>query len=123
MNKFISIKKVQILMLITLLTVIFTSCSKSDDTPTPADLTDKAFYGVAVTNCPSTNVTNLTSSDYILMSFVDNTGNSISYQPLPNTWYKMNTSNTYVKTGSDVTPKDAVLTFDFSSTVRSGPCQ
>ncbi|WP_353084465.1 hypothetical protein [Flavobacterium sp.] len=110
-------------MLVTLYTIIFTSCSKTDNTPTPEDLTDKAFYGVAIANCPSTNVTNLTSSEYIFMSFVDNTGNSISYQPLPNTWYKMNTANTYVKTGSDVSPKDAVVTWDFSSTVRTAPCQ
>lgn len=121
MKKIISRKKVQVLFLMTFLSVIYTSCSKSDSTP--ADITDKAFYGVAVANCPSTNVTNLTSSEYILMSFVDNAGNTISYQPSPNTWYKMSTSNTYVKTGTDVTPKDAPMTWDFSSTVHSAPCQ
>ena len=121
MKKIISLKKVQIILLMSLLSVIYTACSKSDSTT--ADLTDKAFYGVAVADCPSTNVTNLTSSEYIFMSFVDNAGNSISYQPLPYTWYKMDTSNTYVKTGTDVTPKDAPITWDFSSTVHSAPCQ
>jgi hypothetical protein len=106
-----------------ILIILVNACSKSDEPSTNADLTGKAFYGVAVANCPSTTVTNLSSSEYMLMTFVDNAGNEISYQPLPNTWYRMNTANTYVKTGSDVTPKDAVVSWDFSSAVRSGPCQ
>lgn len=123
MKNIISLKKVQILFIIPFLSIIYSACSKSDEPSTNADLTGKAFYGVAVANCPSTTVTNLSSSEYMLMTFVDNAGNEISYQPLPNTWYRMNTANTYVKTGSDVTPKDAVVSWDFSSAIRSGPCQ
>jgi|LauGreDrversion4_2_1035121.scaffolds.fasta_scaffold00215_14 hypothetical protein len=104
-----------------LVILIISSCSNSDSSE--PDLTDKAFYGVAVTTCPSTNITNLTSEEYVLMTFVDSNGNSISYQPSVNTWYKMDNSNTYVKTGTDVSPKEATITWDFKTTTYSSPCQ
>ncbi len=103
--------------------VTFLSACSNSDSPVP-DLKGKAFYGVAVSNCgSSTPITNLTSNEYVLMTFEDVSGNDVSYQPKPNTWYKMGFSNTRVKTGSDVTPKDSPGSFGFLTTEYTTPCQ
>jgi hypothetical protein len=106
----------------TILSVLSFSCSSSDSAS--KNLIGKIFNGVAVANCGNpTSITNLTSSDYVLMSFEDASGNEISYQPKPNTWYKMGYGNTWVKTGTDVAPKDSPASFGFLSTEYKSPCQ
>jgi hypothetical protein len=60
------------------------------------------------------------------MTFEDAAGNDVSYQPKANTWYKMNSPgslSTWVKTGTDVTPKNVSISFGFTTTEYSSPCQ
>ena len=115
-------KIIELSLLLSINLMILSACSSSESS-TP-DLKGKAFYGVAISNCgSSTPITNLTSSEYVLMRFEDASGNDISFQPKPNTWYKFSFGSTRVKTGSDVTPKNSPITFDFATTEYSTPCQ
>ncbi|MBP6387377.1 MAG: hypothetical protein KA327_12235 [Pseudarcicella sp.] len=59
------------------------------------------------------------------MSFVDENDNEVSYQPRPNTWYRMCNGSAcmWAKTGSDVTPVDSPISFDFIKTEYTSPCQ
>lgn len=111
----------KIIFLFSFFFFLFSCSSDNDSTP---DLKGKAFYGVAVSNCgSSTPITNLTSNEYVLMTFEDASGNDVSYKPKPNTWYKMGFGNTRIKTGSDVTPKDSPASFGFLTTEYTTPCQ
>ena len=118
-------KIIVFLMLISVLTIPFYGCSGSDSDEKSVDLTGKIFYGVATASCNPTSVTNLSSSEYVMMSFADENGNEISYQPKPNTWYRMCTGSAcaWVKTGSDVSPKDSPMSFDFLPNEYNAPCQ
>lgn len=105
-----------------LLSVFLFSCSSDNDSA--PDLKGKAFYGVAISNCGSSSpITNLNRSEYILMTFEDASGNDISFQPKANTWYKMPTGGTRVKTGSDVSPIDSPASFAFLTKEYASPCQ
>lgn len=100
--------------------LILIGCSKSSISNT--NLKDKVFYGVAALDCSNPGVViNLTSQEYVMMIFEDASGNSISYQPKANTWYKManGLGSTWVKTGSDVTPKDIPIGFPFLASENS----
>lgn len=108
-------------LLVGLFLSIFCGCKKSSSSTT--DLKGKAFYGVASASCNPTRIVNLSSVDYVLMVFEDASGNDVSFQPKPNTWYKMSNSGVWAKTGSDVTPKDIPLGFGFRTTEYSSPCQ
>ena len=109
---------------ITIIFITLFGCKKSDSAN--VDLKGKVFYGVVVATCNPTQTTNLNQTDYVLMAFEDAAGNDVSYQPKANTWYKMNYPGslaTWVKTGSDVTPKNAPMSFGFSTTEYTGPCK
>jgi hypothetical protein len=107
---------------ITIIFITLFGCKKSDSAN--VDLKGKVFYGVVVATCNPTQTSNLTQTDYVLMAFEDASGNDVSYQPKPNTWYKMSFGGgVWVKTGSDVTPKDVPMSFGFSTTEYSGPCK
>ena len=98
------------------------SCSSDSSSE---DFSGKIFYGVASASCSPTTITNLSAKDYVLMSFVDENGDEISYQPRPNTWYKMCNGSAcmWAKTGNDVSPKDSPISFDFINTEYNSPCQ
>jgi hypothetical protein len=99
------------------------SCSRDSSSE---DFTEKVFYGVASASCsPTTSITNLSPDDYIRMSFKDENDNDVSYQPRPNTWYRMCDGNLcmWAKTGNDVSPKDSPISFTFFKTEYSSPCQ
>jgi hypothetical protein len=100
--------------------LLFISCSKDSESE---DFTGKVFYGVATSTCSPTSITNLSPNEYVLMSFVDENDNDISYQPKPNTWYRMSFAGSWVKTGTDVSPKDSPISFGFIKTEYSSPCQ
>lgn len=116
-------KKKSFLLFTSLLLTIF-GCSNSDTNST-TDLKGKVFYGVVSASCSPTSTTNLSAKDYVLMSFIDENGDEISYQPKPNTWYRMCAGSAcmWAKTGSDVTPKDSPLSFSFLTREYSGPCK
>jgi hypothetical protein len=104
-------------------TIVFLSFSCSSDSS--ENLKGKVFYGVASATCLPTTIDNLTPNEYILMSFVDENDNEVSYQPRPNTWYRMCNGSAcmWAKTGSDVSPVDSPISFDFIKTEYSSPCQ
>jgi hypothetical protein len=105
-------------------TIVLLSFSCSSDSSS-SDLTGKVFYGVATASCAPTTIDNLTPDEYVLMSFVDENDNEVSYQPRPNTWYRMCNGSAcmWAKTGSDVSPVDSPISFDFIKTEYTSPCQ
>jgi hypothetical protein len=108
--------------LIFLTVSMFSLISCSSDSSSE-DLNGKVFYGVATASCFPTKLTNLSPNEYVLMSFVDEDGNDVSYQPKPNTWYRMDFSGQWVKTGINVTPQDSPLSFGFLPIEYKAPCQ
>ncbi|MBP6754511.1 MAG: hypothetical protein KA210_00075 [Bacteroidia bacterium] len=118
-------KNIKILSLLSVLLIAIFGCSSSDSETPEVDLKGKVFYGIVVASCNPASTTNLTPDEYVLMSFSDENGNEISYQPKPNTWYRMCNGNlcTWAKTGSDVTPKDSPMSFDFLPNEYNAPCQ
>lgn len=114
---------IKILTLLSVLLIAIFGCSDSDSSQ--VDLRGKSFYGVVTATCNPTTITNLLPDEYVMMSFADEDGNEISYQPKPNTWYRMcfGSSCAWVKTGSNVTPQDSEISFDFLKTEYSSPCQ
>lgn len=109
---------------VSLFTILLLQACNKKESITP-NFKGKVFYGVVTASCNPTKIVNLgNSSDYVLMIFEDASGNGISYQPKPNTWYKMSgNAGIWAKTGSDVTPKDIPLGFDFLSTEHNSPCK
>jgi hypothetical protein len=107
-----------------LLIALFFIISCSSDSSSE-DFTGKVFYGVATASCAPTTIENLTPDEYVFMSFVDENDNEVSYQPRPNTWYKMCNGSAcmWAKTGSDVSPVDSPVSFDFINTEYNSPCQ
>lgn len=110
------------LIFLTASLLLLLSCSNDSSSE---DLKGKVFYGVATATCFPTNQTNLSPDEYVLMSFADEDGNQVSYQPKPNTWYRMcfGSACTWAKTGSNVTPQDSPISFDFLQNEYTSPCK
>ncbi len=100
--------------------LFFISCSSDSSSE---DFTGKVFYGVAIADCNPKSITNLSPDEYVLMSFVDENDNEVSYKPKPNTWYRTSFGGFWVKTGTDVSPKNSPISFDFKSKEYNAPCQ
>ena len=111
----------KIILTATAVLILF-SCSRNSSSE---NLLGKSFYGVAYASCFPTEVTNLTPDEYYLIYFLDEDGNEISYQPKPNTWYRMcfGSACTWIKTGNDVSPQDSFISDGIYAIEYTSPCQ